>query len=105
MSDNDPPELDVCDAGPSGQVVSMCPVHKLQHKSRTPAGVTSETWRGVSSYVRSQHQDPSGDCREGLGRLSLLVHTGEFPMGVGHRVINGWGLTKVAVVLLNGLIW
>ena len=73
MSDNDPPELDVCDAGPSGQVVSMCPVHKLQHKSRTPAGVTSETWRGVSSYVRSQHQDPSGDCREGLGRLSLLL--------------------------------
>ena len=32
-------------------------------------------------------------------------HTGEFPMGVGHRVENGWGLTKVAVVLLNGLIW
>ena len=34
-----------------------------------------------------------------------LFHTGEFPMGVGHRVENGWGLTKVAVVLLNGLIW
>ena len=32
-------------------------------------------------------------------------HTGEFPMGVGHRVENGWGLTKVAVVLLIGLIW
>ena len=32
-------------------------------------------------------------------------HTGEFPKGVGHRVENGWGLTKVAVVLLNGLIW
>ena len=32
-------------------------------------------------------------------------HTGEFPRGVGHRVENGWGLTKVAVVLLNGLIW
>ena len=25
-------------------------------------------------------------------------HTGEFPMGVGHRVENGWCLTKVAVV-------
>ena len=23
---------------------------------------------------------------------------GEFPRGVGHRVENGWGLTKVAVV-------
>ena len=23
-------------------------------------------------------------------------HTGEFPRGVGHRVENGWGLTKVA---------
>ena len=35
----------------------------------------------------------------------IIHHTGEFPMGVGHRVENGWGLTKVAVVLLNGLIW
>ena len=32
-------------------------------------------------------------------------HTGDFPMGVGHRVENGWGLTKVTVVLLNDLIW
>ena len=32
-------------------------------------------------------------------------HTGDFPKGVGHRVENGRGLTKVAVVLLNGLIW
>ena len=36
---------------------------------------------------------------------SNILHTGEFPKGVGHRVENGWGLTKVAVVLLNGLIW
>ena len=35
----------------------------------------------------------------------VCMHNGEFPMGVGHRVENGWGLTKVAVVLLNGLIW
>ena len=34
-----------------------------------------------------------------------VLHTGEFPRGVGHRVENGWGLTKVAVVLLIGLIW
>ena len=32
-------------------------------------------------------------------------HTGDFPRGVGHRVENRWGLTKVAVVLLNDLIW
>ena len=32
-------------------------------------------------------------------------HTGDFPRGVGHRVENGRGLTKVAVVLLNGLLW
>ena len=25
-----------------------------------------------------------------------LKHNVEFPMGVGHRVENGWGLTKVA---------
>ena len=36
---------------------------------------------------------------------SCLHTTGEFPMGVGHRVENEWGLTKEAVVLLNGLIW
>ena len=42
--------------------------------------------------------------------LSLMLytkfgHTGEFPRGVGHRVENGWGLTKVTIVVLNGLIW
>ena len=37
--------------------------------------------------------------------LVSYPHTGDFPMGVGHRVENGWGLTKVAVVLLNDLIW
>ena len=33
------------------------------------------------------------------------IHSVIFPRGVVHRVENGWGLTKVAVVLLNGLIW
>merc|ERR1719270_2548783 len=28
---------------------------------------------------------------------STFSHTGEFPKGVGHRVENRWGLTKVAV--------
>ena len=32
-------------------------------------------------------------------------HSVIFPTGVVHRVENGWGLTKVAVVLLNGLLW
>ena len=41
----------------------------------------------------------------GLTFRKCRRHTGEFPMGVGHRVENGWGLTKVAVVLLNGLLW
>ena len=36
---------------------------------------------------------------------NIFLHTGEFPKGVGHRVENGWGLTKVAVVLLNGVLW
>ena len=41
------------------------------------------------------------------GQAGGGVHerTGEFPKGVGHRVENGWGLTKVAVVLLNGVLW
>ena len=33
------------------------------------------------------------------------LHSVIFPRGVVHRVENGWGLTKVAVVLLNGLLW
>ena len=32
-------------------------------------------------------------------------HSVIFPRGVVHRVENGWGLTKVAAVLLNGLLW
>ena len=32
------------------------------------------------------------------------AHSVIFPRGVVHRVENRWGLTKVAVVLLNGLI-
>ena len=35
----------------------------------------------------------------------ILQHSIIFPTGVVHRVENGWGLTKVAVVLLNGLLW
>ena len=34
-----------------------------------------------------------------------VVHSVIFPRGVVHRVENGWGLTKVAAVLLNALIW
>ena len=33
-----------------------------------------------------------------------ILHSINFPRGVVHRVENGWGLTKVAAVLLNGLI-
>ena len=36
--------------------------------------------------------------------VQTLAHTGDFPRGVGHRVENGRGLTKVAVVLLNGVL-
>ena len=37
--------------------------------------------------------------------ISLNSHSINFPRGVVHRVENGWGLTKVAAVLLNGLLW
>ena len=37
--------------------------------------------------------------------MSILGHSVIFPRGVVHRVENRWGLTKVAVVLLNGLLW
>ena len=45
--------------------------------------------------------------KEGVSLLRWLltiVHTGDFPRGVGHRVEKGWGLTKCAVVLLNDII-
>ena len=31
-----------------------------------------------------------------------MTHSFIFPGGVVHRVENGWGLTKVAAVFLNG---
>ena len=56
-----------------------------------------------------------GDGRVEVGRAVLHcqavvvvagpAHTHIFPKGVVHRVEIGWGLTKVAVVLLNGLLW
>ena len=36
--------------------------------------------------------------------LTNCLHSVIFPRGVVHRVGNGWGLTKVAAVLLNGLL-
>ena len=42
----------------------------------------------------------------GSGSVAICQHhTGDFPMGVGHRVENGWGHSGVAVVLLNALVW
>ena len=40
-----------------------------------------------------------------LLRDLLTSHSINFSRGVVHRVENGWGLTKMAVVLLNGLLW
>ena len=49
--------------------------------------------------------DESSRTVSGCNNTMLIIQYGEFPKGVGHRVENGWGLTKVAVVLLNGLLW
>ena len=38
-------------------------------------------------------------------KVIKVKHSINFPRGVVHRVENGWGLTKVAAVLLNGLLW
>ena len=48
---------------------------------------------------------PNHSPSSSLMPMATSNHTGDFPRGVGHRVENGRGLTKVAVVLLNGLIW
>ena len=44
-------------------------------------------------------------AKSNLSSMNVSKHTHIFPKGVVHRIENGWGLTKVAVVLLNGLIW
>ena len=77
------------------------------------AAVFAVSGRGVEASITVE-AEAAGECREAQavpapGQWSEVteagLHTGDFPRGVGHRVENGWVLTKVAVVLLNGLIW
>ena len=85
----------------SPAVRSLATLRQHQPRSRPPALLTPHTRVAL--------------CNVSLGCLWVValghvancrnVHTGDFPRGVGHRVENGWGLTKVAVVLLNDLIW
>ena len=53
------------------------------------------------------HQTLPGTVTMSLITIGLdeNKHSVIFPRGVVHRVENGWGLTKVAAVLLNGLLW
>ena len=53
----------------------------------------------LSQDLDTEH-NPDKGCRHYPYGHSVI-----FPRGVVHRVENGWGLTKVAVVLLNGLLW
>ena len=78
------------------------------------AAVFAVSGRGVEASSLTAEAEAAGECREAQavpapGQWSEVteagLHTGDFPRGVGHRVENGRGLTKVAVVLLNGLIW
>ena len=76
------------------------------------AAVFAVSGRGVEASSLTVETEAAGECREAVpapGQWSEVteagLHTGDFPRGVGHRVENGWVLTKVAVVLLNGLIW
>ena len=56
--------------------------------------VISWPWSGQRTRLKNSVQ-----CIHGW------YHTHIFSRGVVHRVENGWGLTKVAAVLLNGLLW
>ena len=40
-----------------------------------------------------------------MKKMFAKITASIFLGGVVHRVENGWGLTKVAAVLLNGLLW
>ena len=55
----------------------------------------------ISSELRNFDFDTSLVAKDGR----VIRHSVIFPRGVVHRVENGWGLTKVAAVLLNGLLW
>ena len=65
-------------------VYVQCPLHTGIKLSRVDCPWA--VYRVCSVYIRVQHSV-------------------NFPRGVVHRVENGWGLTKVAAVLLNGLLW
>ena len=69
----------------------------------------SPAQNGVSSMVAIDSQLalipqrwPEVPCS---GVIFTRRHSVIFPRGLVHRVENRWGLTKVAVVLLIGLIW
>ena len=60
-----------------------------------PQGGEGDRGHPRPAQPRTAEEDTAGQ-----GEHSVI-----FPTGVVHRVENGWGLTKVAVVLLNGLLW
>ena len=82
------------------------------------ANVCDEPGRRSAIYYDTDDEMDGGSGEPGdLYDMSSLVidtwdlylcpmnHTNIIPKGMVHRVENGWGLTKVAVVLLNGLLW
>ena len=58
----------------------------------------------VSYVLHLQYRNRSMMSAEESSRAGGSAHSVIFLRGVVHRVENGWGLTKVAAVLSNGLI-
>ena len=73
-------------------ITQVQPRHPAAAEGQGPGRVRSD---GGAGQLGRQPHAPGGAHR---------YHTHIFPKGVVHRVENGWGLTKVAVVLLNGLL-
>ena len=76
------------------------------HGPWSPRSVMVQIMREMSAPApRHQINSRASEARQDFTIGEGPYHSVIFPRVVVHRVENGWGLTKVAVVLLNALIW
>ena len=78
-------------------------VHESLHDSEGAQTDGGQLAQGHGDRTNNRDLEMFGLVDHGV--VETGWHTGDFPRRVGHRVENGRGLTKVAVVLLNGVIW
>ena len=100
------------DAPPSYEEVARTPGETAEppsyedatNNTRNSTGHNNQFFnQGIRNPVANSDPEPTNHPIE--DKRFSCCHSVIFPRGVVHRVENGWGLTKVAAVLLNGLLW